>query len=152
MGADIKSKINREIAVPTIIAALICGYFEGSIGSMIALAAGTVWHAVAEESAKTSTQLDDLVTKVMALVLSKLGRDDLFRKMRREGFRAQGRTKIAPGRAGPACERGRAKSRFAAVEVAVSAGASLRVPTPHDDAVAVSTACSRVIGSAQCPC
>ena len=62
-----KGKINWEIAVPTIMAALLCYYFAGPIGFIVALAAGTVWHAVAEESAKTSAQLDALRDQLEAI-------------------------------------------------------------------------------------
>ena len=57
VGTMRKGKINWEIAVPTIMAALLCYYFVGPIGFIVVMAAGTVWHAVAEESDKTSAQL-----------------------------------------------------------------------------------------------
>ena len=63
----IKGKINWEIGVPTIIAALICYYIVGSIGFMVAMAAGIIWHAIAEEGAKTSAQLDALRDQIEAI-------------------------------------------------------------------------------------
>ena len=67
VGAMRKGKINWEIAVPTIMAALLCYYFAGPIGFIVAMAAGAVWHAVAEESAKTSAQLDALRDQLEAI-------------------------------------------------------------------------------------
>jgi glutathione S-transferase len=63
----IKGKINWEIAVPTIMAALLCYYIAGPIGFMVAMAAGIVWHAIAEENAKTSAQLDALRDQLEAI-------------------------------------------------------------------------------------
>jgi hypothetical protein len=67
LGMMRKGQIKWEIAVPTIMAALPCYYFAGPIGFIVAMAAGTVWHAVAEESAKTSAQLDALRDQLEAI-------------------------------------------------------------------------------------
>ena len=67
VGTMRKGKINWEIAVPTIMAALLCYYFVGPIGFIVVMAAGTVWHAVAEESDKTSAQLDALRDQLEAI-------------------------------------------------------------------------------------
>ena len=48
-------------------AALICAYIAGPIGFMVAMTGGTVWHAIAEESAKTSAQLDALRDQLEAI-------------------------------------------------------------------------------------